>query len=202
MDDPADVPDSRDEVPNTITQAGQPNIGNGNLNTNTRWDGQVSKNRMGHLATIPVMVRWDSAAVIRHALAERNDPNAAEFSNAAASNFILTVVGLLPSRTVKAPATLKARSASDDGADQARNTEEILEWFMANSLILVKGEPSLRPQNVKVDSDSGTVHLFFTRTDSLLSKKRELQFVTRYGTMNVAARFHVKDMLVDGKPDL
>jgi hypothetical protein len=53
-----------------------------------------------------------------------------------------------------------------------------------------------------VDPDSGTVHLFFDRADSLLAKKPDLQFVTRYGTMNVQAKFRVKDMLVDGRPDL
>jgi len=202
MDDPADVPEISEEVPRTITQAGQPNVGNGNTDINTRWDGQIGRSRMGRLATIPVMVRWDSAAVIRHALEERHDVNAAAFTAAAPRNFILTVVGLLPAKAVKSPAKLEAQSSSDDGTDQARTTEEILEWFMGNSLIFVKGHAALRPQNVKVDPDSGTVHLFFERADSLMAKKPELQFVTRYGTMNVQAKFRVKDMLVDGRPDL
>jgi len=202
MDDPADVPEISEEVPRTITQAGQPNVGNGNTDINTRWDGQIGRTRMGHLATIPVMVRWDSAGVIRRALEERHDVNAAAFTAAAPGNFILTVVGLLPAKAVKSAATLEAKSSSDDDADRARTTEEILEWFMGNSLIFMKGHPALRPQNVKVDPDSGTVHLFFERTDALMAKKPDLQFVTRYGTMNVQAKFRVKDMLVDGRPDL
>ena len=202
MDDPADIPEDTTAVPNTISQAGQPNVGNGNLDVNTRWDGQVGKNRMGHLATIPVMVRWDSSAVIRHALQERNDPNAAAFNAAAPQNFILTVVGLLPAKSVKGPATIQPKSASDDAGDQVRSTEEILEWFMGNSLLFVKGHPALRPQNAKVDADSGTVHLFFERNDTVLSNKHDLEFVTRYGSMNVQAKFHPKEMMVAGHPDL
>jgi hypothetical protein len=202
MDDPADVPEISDEVPKSISQAGQPNQGTGNLDINTRWDGQIGRNRRGHLPTVPVMVRWDSAAVVRHALEERQDANVEAFNAAAPGSFILTVVGLLPARAVKGPAKLDGKSSSDDAAEQVRTTEEILEWFMGNSLILVKGQPSLRPQNARVDPDSGTVHLFFNRNASVLTKKPDLEFVTRYGTINVQAKFHVKAMQVDGKPDL
>jgi len=202
MDDPADVPEISEDVPRTISQAGQPNVGNGNTDINTRWDGQIGRTRRGHLPTIPIMVRWDSAAVIRNALKERQDANAAAFSAAAPSNFILSVVGLLPAKAVKGPATLQPKSSSDEAGDQARSTEEILEWFMGNSLMLVKGQPAMRPQNVKVDADSGTVHLFFNRTDSLMAKKPDVQFETRYGTVNVQAKFHVREMTVDGRPDL
>jgi len=72
---------------------------------------------------------------------------------------------------------------------------------MGNSLIFVKGQPALRPQNVKVDPGSGTIHLFFSRSDTL-EKKHDAEFVTRYGTMNVQAKFHMKDMTVDGRTDL
>jgi len=202
MDDPADVPEVSTEVPKSISQAGQPNQGNGNLDINTRWDGQIGKSRMGRLATIPVMVRWDSAAVIRHALEERHDADVAAFNAAAPASFILTVVGLLPAKAVKGSATIQPKSSSDDAGDQVRSAEEILEWFMGNSLIFVKGQPALRPQNVKVDAETGTVHLFFNRTDAAVSNKHDLQFVTRYGSMSVQAKFRVKEMMVDGRPDL
>ncbi len=207
MDDPADVPDdTRSEVPKSISQAGQPNQGTGNLDINTRWDGQAGRSRKGHLATIPIMVRWDSAAIVRHALEERHDADVAAFTAAAPANFILSVVGLLPAKSVKGPATLEPAlqaksSSSDDAADQAHNTEVTLEWFMDNSLIFAKGQAALRPQNVTVDADSGTVHLFFTRNNEL-AKKHEVEFVTRYGTINVRTKFRVKDMAVDGRPDL
>jgi hypothetical protein len=201
MDDPADVPEISTDVPRSISQAGQPNVGNGNMGINTRWDGQIGRNRKGHLPTIPVMVRWDSAAIIRHALEARQDANAAAFNAAAPASFILSVIGLLPAKTVQRPAR-QSRSSSDEEAHQAKSKEEILEWFMGNSLILMKGQTAMRPKNVTMDEDSGTIHLFFNRADPVMAKKPDLQFETRYGTVNVEARFRVKDMLVDGRPDL
>jgi hypothetical protein len=203
MDDPDEkVDDGPTPLPASITQAGQPQAGNGNLSTNTRWDGAISKHRMGHLATIPVTVRWDSAAVMRQALVHEHDASAAAVSAAAPNNFIITVVGLLPSKQVKGPAAIENKSSSDDGTAQARSTEEILEWFMGNSLLMEKGLTSIRPQNVQVDPDSGVIHMFFARSDAFVAHKKEIQFVTRFGSMSLVAHFRLKDMVVDGKPDL
>ncbi len=203
MDDPQDVRETSEEVPNSITHAGQPNQGNSNAGPNERWDGQIGKTRMGHLATIPVLVRWDSAAVIRKALTEQHDANVADFTASANDHFILTVVGLLPAKGIKGVATIAPKSSNnEDDTTQARSAEEILEWFMANSLILLKGQPSLRPENVKVDADTGTLHLYFPRSEKFATGKHELLFATRYGSMAVQAKFRVKDMTVNGQPDL
>jgi hypothetical protein len=202
MNDPADEPEISDAVPTTISQAGQPNVNNGNLSTNTRWDGQIGKSRMGHLATIPVVVRWDSARVIQHVLEQQHDADALALTTAAPQNFIISVVGLLPSKLVNGPATLKAKSSGGDDGVQVKTTEEILEWFMGNSLLTAKGQAPIRPQNVKINPETGAVHLFFPRSDAFVAHKHDVQLVTRYGNMNVQAKFHLKDMLVDGKPDL
>ena len=167
-----------------------------------RWDGGVGKTRRGRLATIPVLVRWDSAAVIRHALEQQHDPGAAALSAASADNFVITVIGLLPAKQVKGAATLDVKSSSEEADNQARTTEETLEWFMSNSHLLVKGEPSMQPQSARIDADTGTVHLLFRRTDSLEQLKRDVFLVTRFGTMNVQTRFRLKDMVVAGHPDL
>ena len=201
MDDPADVPEISTEVPKSITQAGQPNQGTGNLDINTRWDGGISKNRRGRLATIPVVVRWDSAAVMRQALEASHEADVPAAEDVG-DNYILTVVGLLPSKTAKAAAAVQPKSSSDDMESQAKSTEEIVEWFMSNSALTVKGIREMHPRNVRVDSDTGTVHLFFERAEKLESGKRDIQFLTKYGTMRVQARFRTKDMLVNGKPDL
>lgn len=199
MDDPADKPEYATGVPTEISQAGIPT--NAKLGSTQRWDGAVNKNRMGHLATIPVTVRWDSAAIVRNAMDHAHDPTAAVLNTAAPENFIITVMGLLPAKIVKTPATLQQKSSSDDSAGP-RSAEEDLEWFMANSHLLAKGMTSLQPQNVKIDSESGVVHLFFKRSEDLLNHKRDVFFVTRFGAMSVQAKFRTKDMTVNGQPDL
>jgi len=202
MDDPSD----REEpaLPAPPTGLGQPNPGGRSTSgpTQARWDGGIGKNRRGHLATIPVMVRWDSAAIVRQALEKKQDPDLSILNAAASANFVITVVGLLPANQSAAPASLQAKSSSKDENAPARTTEEILEWFMTNSRLAVKGETDMQPQNVKFDAASGTLHLLFKRNDALLARKRDIVFLTRFGSMHVQTRFRVKDMVVDGHPDL
>lgn len=203
MDDPADKDDQPEFTPppNGEGQPGATGRNAGGTNNGVRWDGGISKNRRGHLATIPVMVRWDSASVVRQALQYKHDPEAAEVKDASADNFIISVTGLLPPKQASAPATLNASSSADDEA-HTRTTEEILEWFMTNSHLGPKGGDPLQPQNVKIDPDTGSVLLFFKRSDDLLAHKRDLLFATRFGSMNVHTKFRLKDMLIDGRPEL
>ena len=204
MDDPAEK--SEAQVPDAAPPAGVGQPGSTGRQTpgstgGQRWDGGIGKNRRGHLATIPVMVRWDSAAIVRDALATEKDPNASALPAAATGNYIITVTGLLPAKPENEPATLQAKSSSEE-SNQPQTPEELLEWFMVNTRLLVKGEPQMLPQNVQVDPHTGAVHVFFKRSDGFAARKRDMLFVTRYGTMNVQTRFRQKDMLVDGKPDL
>lgn len=199
MDDPADAPDGAASALPTGTEAGLPS--NAKMGGTQRWDGGIGKNRMGHLATIPVVVRWDSAAVVRQALAQKHDAVLAALNAEAKESFIVTVIGLLPSNQVKSQSTLSHQSSSDEGG-AVKTAEETLEWFMSNSRLLLKGQPALQPKNVKIDPATGAVRVFFSRSDALLSHKRDVFFVTRFGTMNVQAKFRTKDMVLDGQPDL
>ncbi len=200
MDDPKE----REEQPLPAPPAGegQPSSRSSSGPVGQRWDGAITKNRMGQLATIPVMVRWDSAGVVRHALEYKHDAAAPGLMEAAAGNFIIEVDGLLPARHVMEAATLQAKSSSEDDDARARTTEELLEWFMTNSRLLVKGENALQPQNVRVEATTGAVLMFFKRNDALLARKKDVLFVTRFGSMTVQSRFRTKDMVVDGHPDL
>lgn len=203
MDDPADQEDQPTFTPPPNGE-GQPGAGGraaGGTNNGVRWDGGITKNRRGHLATIPVMVRWDSAAIVRQALEYKHDQEASKIKDEAQGNFIISVVGLLPPKQANVPATINASSSSDEEA-HSRTTEETLEWFMTNSHLVSKGDSSLQPQNVRIDPESGAILLFFKRSDELLAHKRDVMFITRFGSMNVQSKFRIKDMVVDGHPDL
>ena len=200
MDDPKDQEEQ--PLPAPPAGEGQPGARSTSGPNNMRWDGAISKNRIGQLATIPVMVRWDSAGVVRQALALNHDAGASALAAAAPGNFIIEVDGLLPARQDKQIATLQGKSSSDDDGARARTAEEMLEWFMTNSHLLVKGENSIEPQNVRIDAENGTVFVYFKRRDDLLEHKKDVLFVTRFGSMSVQTRFRTKDMMVDGHPDL
>lgn len=197
MDDPDDVREPSSGPLPGAAEAGM--AGAGVQDGKPRWDGGIAKNRMGQLATIPVTVRWESAKIIQQAL-EREHGNSSLGVSASSNKFEITVIGLLPANQNLFPPGIEANSSSDPSA-QKRTAEETLEWFMANSRLLMKGETSEQPVNVKIDK-GGAVRVFFNRSQPLLAHKRDVFFVTRFGSMNVQARFRVKDMVVDGHPDL
>lgn len=201
MDDPADRPEnSSAALPPGVAEAGLPS--NARQGATQRWDGGIGKNRMGHLATIPVTVRWDSSVLVRQALERRHDAGSAVLDGPAKTNFIITVIGLLPANQAKAEVTLHQKSSSEDAGAPVRTPEETLEWFMSNSRLFIKGQPAIQPQNVKIDTVSGAIQVFFNRSQDVVVHKRDVIFATRYGTMNVQAKFRTKDMVMNGLPDL
>lgn len=159
------------------------------------WDGGVGRNRMGTLPSLPVVVRWDSAAPVREArrhVAGGPDPDASS------PDYVITVTGLIPARRYRSAGRTDASSNSDGAAD-ARNPEELLEAFMSFSRLLPHGEDAIAPRNVRLDSASGAIHIFFPRTRPIEAKSKDVIFLTRFGAFKVRAKFHLKDMRYQGK---
>jgi hypothetical protein len=161
-----------------------------------RWDGAVGRNRMGSLPSLPVVVRWDSALPVREAL--RRSAGAPD-SDVSPADYVLTVTGLIPGGRYRSAGHTAASSNSDSSAD-ARNPEQILEAFMSFSRLLPRGGAPIAPGNVKLDSASGAIHIFFPRTQPIeAAGTKEVVFLTRFGGFTVRAKFHVKDMRYHGK---
>ena len=163
------------------------------------WDGGVARNGRFGTPTLNVLVRWDSAAPIRQALQQTGQNT---YSPEQAEKFyIVTIVGLVPGGKYRAVGNPDARSSSDDTAD-AHNPEQILEELMASSRLVPRGRKALAPQDVKLDASTGALHLFFAKTDPVTMRDKEIMFYTRFGSMSVAAKFRLKDMVSQGKLEL
>ena len=161
--------------------------------TDGRWDGGVGYNRGGGLPTLHVLVRWESAEIVRLAQARSKSPALP----AATNDYVLAVEGLLPAKTAAGTAKLDTQSSSDETAAAGTNTERLLEDFMNNSKLASRTE-AVRPHNVQINSDSGTVRLFFPRSLGLDAKSKEAYFSTRYGSLTVRKRFRLSDMNYQG----
>jgi hypothetical protein len=157
-----------------------------------RWDGEPGRNRIGHLATIPVTVRWESALPIRQAQ---------DKSAATANAYVISVTGLIPVNRYRAAGTTETTSASDDSFD-ARNPEELLEAFMSYSKIMVKGARDLKPENAKLDPATGTVRIFFSRERPIDTSEKEALFITRFGGLSVKVKFRISSMKYHGAIEL
>jgi hypothetical protein len=186
MTDPEDT--AMDPRPVGPPDTGQQGVGA----SKPRWDGEPGKNRMGHLATVPVTVRWESALPIRQA--EKD-------SAAPASAYVISLTGLIPINRYRAAGQTET-SSSSDGSFDARNPEEVLEAFMAYSKIVVKGSRDLQPNNVKLDPATGTVRIFFSRERPINTDEKEVLFVTHFGGLNVRAKFRLASMKYHGRIEL
>ncbi len=199
MADPRDSPDPQaDNTP--VPPPSNPAInGPGGTSDPTapHWNGQIARNRMGHLATVPVTVRWDSARPIREALEKAGTPNKSE----AIENYVITLQGLVPAGKYRSVGQTENTSQSD-GSTDARNPEEVLEAFMAYSRLLPRGSAAIRPENARLEAETGTVYIFFPRTHPLGSGSKEVDFVTHFGALNVRAKFRLAAMKYQGKLDL
>jgi hypothetical protein len=188
MEDPRDAMDPR--------PVGPPDTGNTGLGGSNagkpRWDGEPGHNRMGHLATVPVIVCWESALPVREARKELA---------ASANAYVISLTGLIPAGRYRAAGRPETTSSSD-GSFDARNPEEVLEAFMSNSKIVVKGYADLHPQNVKLDPTTGTVRVFFSRENPIDPNQKEALFITHFGALNVRAKFRLSSMKYHGNIEL
>jgi hypothetical protein len=172
-------PDTRDDEPVSAyalpgaAQAGMPGPKGG---TDGRWDGGVGKNTgRGQVPTLPVLVRWDSAAPVREALLRSHESTPEETSK----DYVITVVGLVSA-----------------GKDQP------LEGLMSHSSLRVSGRPLISAEDAKVDVKTGVVHLYFPRSAGINASDKDVLFATRFGSLSVVKKFHLAEMLYHGRLEL
>ncbi len=184
--------DAREEQPVAPPQTGL-NIPGQNKQP---WDGGVGKNRMGHLPTLPAMVRWESALPVR--LAEKDNASLLGAEN----SYVISVSGLVPAGRYRDVGKTETTSQSEGGLADARNPEEILEAFMSYSKIEQKGGPDLKPDNVKLDGATGVVRVFFLRKTAIDPAQKEVLFTTHFGKLNVKVKFQISRMKYQGRIEL
>jgi hypothetical protein len=183
MEDPADAIEP--------APAGPPDTGERGPNKKP-WDGGPGRNRMGRLATVPVTVRWESALPIRQAQKDLAAP---------AQSYVISLAGLVPAGRYRAAGQTETSSTSD-GSFDPRNPEEILEAFMAYSMISQKNGPDLGPENVKLDPATGVIRIFFSRKTVIDPGQKEVVFITHFGKLSVHAKFKIATMKYHGNVEL
>jgi hypothetical protein len=212
----ATVVDPYDAIePTNAPLPGAKEAGIAGPSTGPRWDGGVGRNRMGHLPTVPITVRWESATPVREALRlsastgpSPGDPLMAKPAPDEAASYVITVVGLVQGGKYRAKGdpNQKPEISRSDGEDgkklDAGDPEGILEAFMQYSRLRPSGMAEIRPNNVKLDPATGTVHIYFPRTRPLGRHQKEVLFVTHLGSLNVSTKFRTGSMLCRGQLEL
>jgi len=193
--------------PGPLSGAAQAGMSGSRGASDGNWDGGVGRLPSAGLPSIRVIIRWDSALPVRQALLRLQTAGeaatATDNAQEGAKYYIVTIIGLVPSGQYKSAGQLETRSSSaDDGKSGRQDPEQMLEGLMAQSRLMPRDRKALRPEDVKLDAATGTLHLFFPRSEVIELRNKEVVFATRFGSMTLQKQFHLKDMTYKGRLEL
>ena len=157
---------------------------------------------------VTATVRWQTALPVREALLRQSgvtkpdDSKAAESLTAPVTGYVIAVVGL-PERM---PSQSRGRYGSTDDTDN-RDTDrdrdaDRLDQLKSATYLNRKDRPTLFAEKVERDKDGSTILFTFPRTNPISLDDKEVEFVTRYGPMEIKHKFKLKDMVYQGKLEL
>ena len=142
-------------------------------------------------SSMPLTIIWESARPVKLALARRKygaeadtSPEAKKFLEEDAG-YVIAVAGL-PQALVQAGA--------------ARGKAALLQ----QTSLSVKGQAPVRPSGVEVGPPGKTAEVVFAfpKTTPFGSDDKDVEFSTQFGPVAVRYKFHLKDMLYQGKLEL
>lgn len=201
---PADMPQA------PLPGAADAGIAGNKVNSGANWDGGPGRDTSGRTPTLMVTVRWESALPVRQAILKlpASDRAAGDVYSAAqlARDYILTVTGLVPAGRYTSAGQLqtegKSSSDENDSGVKPQDPEPLLEGVMGTSRLATRGGALIRPEDVKLEAATGTLHLFFPRTSKIGAGEKEVVFFTQFGSMRVTRKFRLKEMMYDGRLEL
>lgn len=85
-----------------------------------------------------------------------------------------------------------------------RNTDNLKDTLLKNTSLIIKGKDPIPASDVQTGgNEQHPVILFlFPRTAPITLDDKDVEFSTKLGVMNVKQKFHLKDMVFNGKLDL
>jgi hypothetical protein len=142
-------------------------------------------------ASVTVIVSWRTALPIREAVAKTKFGAEASTSAEAKKlveeqqNFYMIMVSGFP-------------------ATVFRGNDKLKESLLRNTSLLVKGKDPIQASDVKTggNEQKGVVLFLFPKTAPFSLDDKDVEFSTKLGPILVKQKFHLKDMVFNGKLDL
>lgn len=143
-------------------------------------------------APITLVVRWQSAKPVRQAAVKAKygneagtSPEAKHALDAPMDHYVISICGL--------PA-----NAFDGNADHLRQE------MMAQGMLVIKGKEPIRPVDFVMEGGGhGAQGTFvFPKTNPITEDDKEAEFVVKIRDYSIRQKFHLKDMVYNGKLDL
>jgi hypothetical protein len=167
------------------------------------WDGGVmGRAKRGDPPKIPVLIRWDSARPVRQALLKTHAPELGDTEHTLGDeekDYVITVQGLAPVRKAPNP---DADDEDNKSIAAPFDAKSIRLAFFGSARLTRAGKKPIEPEDVHLDETSGTVQIYFPKSDPITLDDKTVVFHARYGTLRVAQGFRLKDMVVKGRLEL
>jgi hypothetical protein len=167
------------------------------------WDGGVGR-APGGLPTLPLTIRWESALPVREALQQERPaggPPPARYEN----DYAIALIGIWPGakppvkQAPDSPVLPKVEDPTAPKPNPPPDLGHMRQALMGAAHILVPGKDPLTPEYVELDPATGKITIYFPRKPLLTLEDREVVFQTQFGPMTLQQKFHLKDMLYQGK---
>jgi hypothetical protein len=145
----------------------------------------------GAAEKVVVIVRWHSSLAIKQALVRfkygseaGTSPEAKKMAEAVDPNYIVVVTGI-PKMLLRG------------------DSDAVRKFLIQQTSISVKGREAMKPVDVMLHSENAIDAYFaFRRNPPITVEDKDVDFATNLGGSMLRQRFHLKDMLLNGKLDL
>jgi hypothetical protein len=148
--------------------------------------------------SVSVILSWETSAPIRQARARQKygsevatSPEAKKIVDQDPNVYVIAISGQM----VRA----LAAGARGDAAKQS-SPEELKTAIMEQTTLSAKGKDPIKANNVQMGR--GEAFFFFPRTTAFTVDDKEVEFSTKVGQMPLKYKFHLKDMVMNGKLEL
>jgi len=166
---------------------------------------------------VTATVRWQSALPVREALLRRDtgvtkpdDAQVAASLTAPMNGYAIAVMGL-PETPPSSRGGYGSRGTDtdrdDDSSARGTNsrddaTDHSLDQVKSATYLSRKDKATLFAEKAQRDKDGVTLLFTFPKTTPITLDDKEVEFVTRYGSLEVKRKFKLKDMVYQGKLEL
>jgi len=166
---------------------------------------------------VTATVRWQSALPVREALLRRDtgvtkpdDAQVAASLTAPINGYVIAVMGL-PETPPSSRGGYGGRGTDTDRDDDSSargtnsrddTTDHSLDLVKSATYLSRKDKATLFADKAQRDKDGVTLLFTFPKTTPITLDDKEVEFVTRYGSLEVKRKFKLKDMVYQGKLEL
>ena len=152
------------------------------------------------MRSMNVIVRWESALPVQHALLRQRGREPEE-SKAAETNEKYYVIAVLGFRAPSQPDGGDQDTLDQDRKSASQENDRLRSRFLDAAQLIVPGRPSIAAEDVQFEGRNGStaIRFLFPRSSGISAGDKEVTFELQSRGMKLEHKFHLNDMQYQGK---